>query len=120
MSAGEKEAEHSVSDGPSSELIFFFSLEKKLKINREHTRLFSFCYCKAHVQLKSGIVGNKVTEKWSTGRGVGQEQENQALQSGSLKMARAPKPLQWGTPPAPDPPSPHPVTHAPMPLLVQL
>lgn len=112
VSAGEKEAEHSVFDGPSSELIFFFSLEKKLKINREHTRLFSFCYCKAHVQLKSGIVGNKVTEKWSTGRGVGQQQENQALQSGSLKWHVPPNPCNGEHP---LPPTHPPLTLSPMP-----
>lgn len=106
MSGGEKEAEHSVFDGPS-ELIFFFSLEKKLKINRGHTRLFSFCYCKAHVQFKSGIVENKVTKKWSTGRGVGQEQENQALQSGSLKW-HLPQTLATGNTLCPRPTLPPP------------
>lgn len=113
MSAGEKESEHSVFDGPSSELIFFFSLEKKLKINREHTRLFSFCHCKAHVQFKSDFVENKVTGKWSTGRGVGQQQEIQALQSGSLKWHVPPNPCNgehpcpWPTLPSPRHSCPH-------------
>lgn len=112
VSAGEREAEHSIFDCPSSELIFFFFLEKKLKINRGHTLLFSFCYCKAHVQFKSGIVENKATKKWSTGWGSGEEEENQALQKSVFNLPS--NPWQRGTSPCPPTPtlSPH-AHHAP-------
>lgn len=56
MSAGEKEAEHSVFDGPSSELIFFFSLEKKLKINRGTHDSLAFVIVKHMFNLRVALL----------------------------------------------------------------